>query len=46
MRKTFLVAAGAIAILLAGAWIVTLSPNVDVWLYRKLAAHMIDKPVP
>jgi len=46
MRKTFLVAAGAIAILLAGAWIVTLSPNVDVWLYRKMAAHMIDRPAP
>jgi ribonuclease Z len=32
--------------LLAGAWLATSSPDVDVWLYRKMAAHMIDRPVP
>jgi ribonuclease Z len=46
MRKTLLIAVAAIAVLLAGAWLVTLSPNVDVWLYRKMASHIIDRPAP
>src|SRR5580704_11870415 len=46
MRRILLVAGGAIVILIAGAWLATLSPNVDVWLYRKMAAHIIDRPVP
>jgi ribonuclease Z len=45
MRKIFLAAATAIAILFAGAWLATLSPNVDVWLYRKMATQIIDRPV-
>ena len=45
MRKIFLLAAAAIAILFAGAWLATLSPNVDVWLYRKMATQIIDRPV-
>jgi ribonuclease Z len=46
MRRILLVAAGAVVVLLAGAWLVTLSPGVDVWLYRQMAAHMIDRPAP
>jgi ribonuclease Z len=46
MRKFLVVAAGVLAILMVGAGLATLSPNIDVWLYRKMAAHMIDRPVP
>jgi len=46
MRRMILIAAAAIAILLAGVWLTILSPNVDVWLYRKMAAHIIGRPQP
>ena len=39
-------AAAAILVVLVGAWLATLSPSVDVWLYRKMAAQMIDRPAP
>jgi ribonuclease Z len=46
MHRPFLIAAGAIAVLIAGACLATLSPDVDVWLYRKMATHIIDRPAP
>ncbi|MGD0143935.1 MAG: MBL fold metallo-hydrolase [Rhizomicrobium sp.] len=45
MRKGILIAAAAIAALLAGAWLATLSPDVDVWVYRKMAQQLIGRPM-
>ncbi len=36
----------AMAIVIAGGWLATLSPDVDVWIYRQVAAHTLrPRPV-
>jgi ribonuclease Z len=45
MKRAALVAVAMVAVLLGGAWIATRFVSVDLWLYRKIAAHMIGKPV-
>jgi ribonuclease Z len=46
MKHTVFIVGGVIVALLAAAWLATLSPSVDLWLYRKMAMSQLDRPVP
>lgn len=47
MTRRALYAAAAIVALAGGFWLATmLSPAFDIWLYAKLAAHVVARPAP
>ena len=44
MKRWALIIGGAIVALAAAFWLVTLSPSVDTWLYRKMAMQIAGAP--
>jgi ribonuclease Z len=46
MKRTVLIVGGVIVAVVLAAWAATLSPSVDLWLYRKMAMSQLDRPVP
>jgi ribonuclease Z len=43
VKRAALVAVAVVAVLLGGAWIATRFVSVDLWLYRKVATHMLAR---
>lgn len=41
MKRALLVLLCVAVVSIIGTWLITLSPSIDVWLYRKMAAHMV-----
>ncbi len=41
MKRAAWIIGGLVVALIGIAWLVTLSPGVDVWLYRRMAMHLV-----
>jgi ribonuclease Z len=46
MKRIALIVAAVVAVLIGAAWVATLFPAVDVWLYRQAANRVMGAPAP
>ncbi len=46
MKRAAWIIGGIVVAIIGAAWLAMLSPGVDVWLYRKLATHIVNRAAP